>query len=132
MEEKLFGFEKLEAYKKSRFLVKEICNILNSFPIEERFALCNQMRRAVISIPSNIAEGMGRYSIREQIHFLEIAYGSLLEIYSQLQVSLDLGYISTNVYDNIRTLIFEVGAMIIKLRELRINKINEENTPSNL
>ena len=112
--------------------MKEICNILKSFPIEERFALCNQMRRAVISIPSNIAEGMGRYSIREQIHFLEIAYGSLLEIYSQLQVSLDLGYISTNVYDNIRTLIFEVGAMIIKLRELRINKINEENIPSNL
>ena len=71
-----------------------VYGLLKKFPIEERFALCDQIRRAVISVPSNIAEGTGRMSVKEQIHFMEIAYGSLMETYCQLQISLELGYIT--------------------------------------
>lgn len=94
MENYQYRFEKLNVWIESRALVVMVYDILKKFPIEERFALCDQLRRAVISIPSNIAEGCGRVSIKEQIHFMEIAYGSLMETYTQLQIGVDLGYIT--------------------------------------
>ena len=69
-------------------------SLLKHFPAEEKYALGDQMRRAVISVPSNIAEGLSRTAPKEQAHFLDIAYGSFMETDCQLDISLDLGYIS--------------------------------------
>ena len=90
----MYNFEKLEVWHVSRDLVKMVYLLLRQFPTEERFALCDQIRRAVISIPSNIAEGDSRISPKEQMHFFEIAYGSLMEVYCQLHLAIDLGYLS--------------------------------------
>ena len=75
-----FGFQKLDVYKEAKELVKLVYVLLEKYPKTEMFALCDQLRRAVISVPSNIAEGMGRASSKEQVHFLGIAYGSLMEV----------------------------------------------------
>ena len=79
-----FGFQKLDVYKEAKELVKLVYVLLEKYPKTEMFALCDQLRRAVISVPSNIAEGMGRASSKEQVHFLGIAYGSLMEVLCQL------------------------------------------------
>ena len=96
------------------------------YPKEERYALCDQMRRSAVSVTSNLAEGMGRESIKEQIHFIEISYGSLLELYSQLQVSVDLGYITNENYESKRIIIVEVAKMLSKLRAIRREKLSCE------
>ena len=89
-----FFYKKVDAYHLAKEFVIYIYSLLGKFPQYEQFSLCNQMRRAVISIPSNIAEGLGRTSVRERIHFIEIAYGSLTEISCQLDISQELGYIT--------------------------------------
>ncbi len=79
-----YSFKNLDAYKEAKNLVKVVYGLIEKFPKVETYALCDQLRRAVISIPSNIAEGMGRVSGKDQAHFLNIAYGSLMEVYAQL------------------------------------------------
>ena len=82
MEEKIHSFKKLNAYIEAKKLVQQIYEVVSKLPHEERYALADQLRRAVISVPSNIVEGMSRISDKEKAHFLEIAYaitdGSLL------------------------------------------------------
>ena len=88
------AFRKLVAYNKSRDLVIRVYELIKRFPKEDQYALCDQLRRAVVSVPSNIAEGMGRLSMKDRAHFLEIAFGSLLETNCQLDVANKLGYIT--------------------------------------
>lgn len=124
---KKFSFEDLEVYKTARGLVKEIYVLQNSFPQEEKYALGDQIRRSATSITSNIAEGSGRNAIREKIHFLEIAFGSMTECFSQLQIAQDLGYISEKDIDNLRPIFNKVAAFISALRssfEKKLNAIN--------
>ena len=78
-----FQFEKLNVWNESRSLVVKVYKLLDLFPNVEQYALCSQLRRAVISVPSNIAEGNSRIAIKEQIHFTEIAFSSLMEVYCQ-------------------------------------------------
>lgn len=113
---KKFSFEDLEVYKTARGLVKEIYVLQNSFPQEEEYALGDQIRRSATSITSNIAEGSGRNAIREKIHFLEIAFGSMTECFCQLQIAQDLGYISEKDIDNLRPTFNKVAAFISALR----------------
>lgn len=87
-------YRKLVAYNKALDFVTHIYALIRKFPKEEQYALCDQLRRAVVSIPSNIAEGMGRVSTKERVHFIEIAYGSLMEVECQLEVAKRLGYVS--------------------------------------
>ena len=75
-----YNYQKLDVYKVAKELVQQVYVLLKEYPSEEKYALCDQIRRAVISVPANIAEGMGRTSKKEQKHFLEIAYGSLMEV----------------------------------------------------
>jgi len=89
----IFRFRKLVVYQHARDYVKTIYSILDSFPQKENFALSAQIRRAAVSVPSNIAEASGRYSQKEQIHFIEFAYGSLMETICQMELAQDLGYI---------------------------------------
>ncbi|WP_299046463.1 four helix bundle protein [uncultured Polaribacter sp.] len=84
----------LDVWKYSRELVKLVYLLTKSYPKEELYGLTNQIRRSVVSVPSNIAEGIGRQSNKETIHFLYIAKGSLQEVETQLYLSFDLKYIS--------------------------------------
>jgi len=84
--------ERLEAWKVSMQLVKSVYDLTSSFPKEERYGLSQQMRRAAVSIPSNIAEGSGRNHPREYLQFVGIARGSLAELDTQLQLAVMLGY----------------------------------------
>lgn len=85
--------------------------------------MCDQVRRAVISIPSNIAEGMGRLSIKETTHFLEIAFGSLMEVYCQLQVSVDLGYITEEEFKQIKPLIHSISRLLNGLHRAKLKQL---------
>ena len=111
-----FSFEKLSVYQKIRLFVKDVYLVQQSFPKEEKFALCDQIRRAAISITSNLAEGSGRDSYKEKIHFINIAYGSLMEVYSQLQLSVDLGYLDKEKYLLLRQDIISISKMLSGLR----------------
>ena len=94
----MLSFEKLEAYQLAREYVRSIYRISENFPAKEDYALTSQIRRAVVSVTSNIAEGTSRSSGKDKVHFLEISYGSLLETVSQLQVAMDVGYITESEY----------------------------------
>ena len=118
----MFNFEKLNAYQNARLLVKDVYNLLDKFPQKEEFALNSQLRRAVVSIPSNIAEGMGRISDKEKIHFIEIAYSSLMEVYCQLQLANDLNYITNSDFDQIKPLIEDNAKLLSGLRKNFIPK----------
>ena len=112
-------FKNLIVYQKSKELVKQVYALLRQFPDDERFALCGQMRRAAISVPSNIVEGMARLSSKDQTHFLNIAYGSLMELYAQLDIAHDLGYLSEDDFIKIETHIDEIDKMIVSLTYIR-------------
>lgn len=106
------SFRNLNVYIQSKELVKQVYELLKTFPKEEQYALCDQLRRAVISIPSNIAEGSGRQSEKDQAHFYTIAYGSLMETLSQLDVACDLGYLYQEEFNKFEVLINEEAKML--------------------
>ena len=126
MEEFKYPFENLNAWQESRKYVVEVYRLLEQFPQSERFALIDQIRRAAISVPSNIAEGSGRMSYKEKIHFLEIAYGSLMEVYCQLQIAVDLGYITQEQFEGLRRLSFNVSKLLSGLRKSFEQKLNNQ------
>jgi four helix bundle protein len=84
--------EKLEAWKSAMEMVKAIYQMTSDFPTEERYGLAQQMRRAAVSIPSNIAEGAGRNGAKEYLHFIGVARGSLAELETQMHLSVMLGF----------------------------------------
>jgi four helix bundle protein len=104
-----YGFEKLEVWQDARLFVKEIYTVAKLYPNEERYNLCSQIQRASISIVSNIAEGLSRTSDKEKIRFIEISYGSLMEVYCQLQISVDLSYISVQQFDSLKLSIDKIA-----------------------
>ena len=112
----MFSFESLLVYQKARQLVKDVYKLQQLFPTEERYALCDQIRRSITSVTSNIAEGSGRDSNKEKIHFLEIAFGSLMEAFSQLQNAQDLEYIKQQKVEDIRPQFEETAKMISGLK----------------
>lgn len=112
-----FSFEDFEAYKVARVLVRDVYRLQNKFPMEERFALGDQIRRSTTSITSNIAEGSGRKFPKEKIHFIEIAFGSLTESFSQLQNAQDLGYVTEEEVESVRPQYNHVAALLSNLRK---------------
>ena len=109
-------YKTLDAYKVAKELVKCIYQLLKEFPREEQYALCDQLRRAAISVPSNIAEGISRYSNKEKSHFMEIAFGSLMEVEPQIDIAFDLGYINKDELDRVMELVARESKMISGLR----------------
>lgn len=122
-----FTFEKLEAWKKSRVLVKDVYALISKFPPAEKFGLSSQLGRAIISVPSNIAEGCGRPSVKERIHFFEIAYASLMESLTQLILASDLDFISEQEVDETRVKIIEVAKLISGLRKSQLHRLDTSN-----
>ena len=108
----VFGYRKLIAYQKAKEIVKRTYKLLKKFPAEERYAMCDQMRRASVSITSNIAEGVNRFSIKDKAHFIEIAYGSLMEVSSQFEIAEELDYITTADRQNMDQLIEEDARLL--------------------
>lgn len=127
MREDLFSYRNLVAYQRAKVLVIEVYKLLKLFPREENYALCDQLRRAVISIPSNIAEGMGRVSIKEQVHFIEIAFGSLSEVMCQMELANELNYITVNQIMEVEDLVRDIAKLLSGLRTKRLNIINKTN-----
>ena len=117
-----YQFENLTAWQKAKELAIAVYRLVAKFPQYEQYALSNQVRRAAISVPSNIAEGTSRLSMKDKTHFLEIAYGSLLETYCQLQIAVELSYISADDLNAIKPLFFETSRLISGLRNSYISK----------
>ena len=128
MEEKKFSFEELEVYKSARLLVRDIYRLQHKFPKYEIYALGDQIRRSSSSVTSNIAEGSGRASFKEKSHFIEIAYGSLMEAFSQLQIAQDLGYLTQGDVDAIRPRFIEEAKMLSGLKNYFDNQSMNKKT----
>lgn len=105
----------LIVWQKSMALVKRVYEVTRAFPHEEMFGLTSQMRRAAVSIPSNIAEGYGRIYDKERINFLSIALGSASELETQLMISEDLGFTSNGDNAELSSLNNEVIRMLTSL-----------------
>lgn len=117
----VFSYRKLAVYQKGRAFVGCVYQLLKKFPKEEQYAICDQLRRASVSVTSNLAEGSARYSKKEFAHFVEISYGSLMEVMSQLEVSSDLGYITEEDLFSIEESASEIARMLNSLRQSLLN-----------
>lgn len=120
-----YSFEKLEVWNDARNLVKMIYLQTDNFPEKERFGLSSQMQRAVVSIVSNIAEGVSRNSVKEKIRFVELAYGSLMELYCQLYVSVDLDYLTPSTFTLIKAEIDKIANKANALKRSFIKQLND-------
>ncbi|PIR95079.1 four helix bundle protein [Candidatus Falkowbacteria bacterium CG10_big_fil_rev_8_21_14_0_10_37_6] len=107
MQNEIKYFIDLKAWHKNHELVLEIYKINKQFPKEELYGLSSQIRRAVVSITSNIAEGFGRYYFKEKIRFYTIARGSATEVQNQLIIAKDLCYITKEEFNKIKVISFE-------------------------
>jgi four helix bundle protein len=112
-----YSFENLEVWKLSRHLVKKIYTISREFPIEEKYGLTSQLRRAAVSVPTNLAEGSARRTNKDKANFTTNAYSSLMEVLSLLITAIDLGYLEEVVVDSLRPQIEEISNKLNALRK---------------
>ncbi len=118
-----FPFEKLVVWQDTRAMIKKLYLITSNYPDNEKFGLVNQMRRAAISISSNLAEGSSRTGTKDQAHFYQIAYSSAMELLNQIILSYDLDFIKENQYTDIRTEIESITYKINSLRKAILRKV---------
>jgi len=104
--------KKLEVWKKSIALVTMIYEETKAFPRDEEYGLKSQLRRAAVSVPSNIAEGLTRKTKNDKLHFLNIAQGSLSEIDTQLEICLNMNYLDEEHYERIEVLLIEIQKLL--------------------
>ena len=121
--------KELTVWKKGIELVKNIYLITNSFPKSEQFGLVSQMRRCAVSIPSNIAEGCGRNSDNELIHFLYIALGSSAELETQIIISTELNFLDDEKASTSLNLLNEIIKMITSLIKSLKTRTSKPKTP---
>ena len=119
-----FKFEKLIVWQKAMELVKLVYELTSKFPKEELYGLTGQMRRSAVSIPSNIAEGQGRNSTKDFIRFLAIAYGSLMELETQILISDMLEYVTKAETNLLLDKSAEVGRLLNGLTNSLEQKLN--------
>ena len=105
-------YRQLKVWQKAMDLTVEIYSLVNKFPRAENYALSDQMRRSVVSIPSNIAEGQGRNSDKEFVNFLSIARGSLWELETQIEISERFHYIDSGQKNKVYEQTEEIGKML--------------------
>ena len=118
----MFRFEKLDVWQRAIEYAQRVYAATKSFPADERFGLTNQMRRAAVSVSSNIAEGSGRVSDADFARFLEIAYGSLMEVVSQSTIAARLEYLPRESFDWIYRESEELARMLSGLRTKLVSK----------
>ena len=117
MEAPIFSFEKLKVWQKARLFHREVFRLTTSFPYEQNYALIPQIRCAALSVPSNISEGAGRLGSKEFVHFISIAYGSLMETMNQLILAEDLGYVTKEMMVKLRLDVAEIARMLTALKK---------------
>ena len=122
-----FFYKKLEAYKLAKDFTIYVYSLLNKYPAYEQYAICDQLRRAAVSVPSNIAEGMGRMAIKERLHFLDISNGSLYEVLCQLDISQTLGYISEEEMRKAEDIATHLSKVMSGLKKY----LSEKDSPQN-
>ena len=110
------GYKDLLVWQKGIALVKQVYRITRTFPADEKFGLVSQIRRAAVSIPSNVAEGQARDTTREFIQFVSVAEGSLAELDTQMIIATELGYCRTSDTQEVVELISELRKMLNGLR----------------
>ena len=121
------SYKELKVWQKGIHLVKDIYKVTDAFPKGEHFGLVDQLRRASISIPSNIAEGNGRHSRGDYIHYLHIARGSCYEMETQVIISKELGFLDEAQYQSLSTQIDEVGRMLNAMIQKLSSTSNNEH-----
>lgn len=119
-----FNFENLEVWKESIKFTRFVYQLVNKFPSEERFGLSSQMKRAAISISSNIAEGSAKQSLKDQARYTEIAFGSLLELLNQFIVAFELSFITEDELINTRKQIEILSRQINGLKNSQLRRFN--------
>ncbi|MDZ7717096.1 MAG: four helix bundle protein [Balneolaceae bacterium] len=112
-----FSFEKLDVWQKSKDFTVDIYKVTSDFPKSEKFGLVSQLRRASISVSSNLAEGSSRTSSKDQRRFYNMAYSSAVEIINQLIISKELEFIDSDIYENLRNEIEHITSMINRLHK---------------
>ena len=123
----IYSFEKLEVWNEAKELAKSIYLLTSKFPDSEKFGLISQLRRASVSICSNIAEGSARKSYKDKAHFTTMAFGSSLEVINQLILSFELNFITENDYLKLRQDIESVTNKLNGLRTFQFSKATENN-----
>lgn len=126
---KMYSFEKLIVWQESKEFVKVIYKITKDFPSDERFGLTSQLRRATVSIASNLAEGTSRKTNKDQARFTVISYSSAMEVLNQLIISKELSYISENDYILARQKLEKITNLLNALQKTQQN--NSTNKPIN-
>ncbi|MBS1908800.1 MAG: four helix bundle protein [Bacteroidetes bacterium] len=124
---KTYAFEKLECWQQSKKLAVWIYKNTQKFPMEEKFGLVSQMRRASISIASNVAEGTSRKSFKDQSHFSTISYSSTIELLNDLIIAKDLGYLTNEQYTEGRAQVEIQTFLIAGLRKSQQNRIKKKD-----
>ena len=124
---KTHSFEKLEAYRIALDLAIEVYVVTREFPKNEQFGLTSQIRRAVVSVGSNLAEGSGRISAKDKAHFTAISYGSLMEMLCQFQIAQELGFISEVEFQKIRQQTEKLSVYLSKLRSSQLKTSGTTN-----
>ena len=112
----MFGFERLEVWRKARGLTKAVYCAVDAFPAREQFALSQQLTRAAVSVAANIAEGSAKASNKEFSRYVEISFGSLCELIAELYVALDREYLSEDRFGQLYGDAERLGMMLSKLR----------------
>ncbi|MDZ7717098.1 MAG: four helix bundle protein [Balneolaceae bacterium] len=112
-----FSFEKLDVWNKAKDFTVDVYNVTSGFPEYEKFGLVSQLRRASISVSSNLAEGSSRTSKKDQRRFYNMAYSSAVEIVNQLIICKELGFVDSDIYDNLRNEIEHITSMINRLHK---------------
>jgi four helix bundle protein len=121
-----FVFHKLQVWHLAKELAKDIYTLTKRFPAEEKFGLTSQINRAAISIASNIAEGSSRSSLKDQAHFTHLAYGSLMELACQLEISRELCFIEEITWEDVAERIHVIAEKLTALRNSQIKRHKEK------
>jgi len=121
----VYSFEKLEVWIEAKEFTKSIYKLTSDFPDSEKYSLVSQLKRAAISICSNIAEGSARNSYKDKAHFTVMAFSSAVEVLNQLIISFELNFITETQYQDSRMLLESITNKLNGLRNFQINQINK-------
>lgn len=116
-----YSFEKLEVWKLSKDFAVTVYNLVEDFPTSERYGLVDQLKRAAVSVPTNLAEGSGRNTSKDKAHFTQISYGSIMECLNLLIISRELRFISEETLFALRK---DIETITFKLSNLRKSQLN--------
>ena len=119
-----FVFHKLQVWHLTKELVKDIYTLTGRFPSKEKFGLASQINRAAISVASNLAEGSGRTSRKDQAYFTQLAYGSLMEVACQLEIATDLQFICEEDFQSACASIKVISEKLSAMRSSQLSSLN--------